>query len=87
MTVQNLPPHESLRQHIEEMTRSVSAMGSNIVGARALASTPDGREKMLATQRELRQWAAAMRTGLRQLDKADKVLTKALRGKPWGISL
>lgn len=68
------------------LIQATKLMAENLPAARRYAATPEGREKALATQREVRKMLALIRPGLREMEKADKLLTKILR-KPWGVAL
>lgn len=73
-----------LQDRIEPMTATVNQLAANMEGGRAYAATPDGRQKVEELRRDLRAWASILRTGLRQIDRAERLLGKVL-GKRWGI--
>lgn len=77
---------ECMHEHLRGLAEVVDAMTKNLPAAQQYASTPEGRQKAIDLQRLVREQLADLRAGVRQMEKADRVITKVLR-KPWGIAL
>lgn len=73
-----------LREELAGITECARELKRNLVGAHALAATPEGRTKMVAIRKQFADWRQLLASATRELAEIDRVLEKALKRR-WGF--
>lgn len=78
------PQMESVRQSLDGIRGAARHLKKNLEGGRAVAATPDGRQRIVDTRAYLAEWRILLAAAVRDLADVDRVLDKTLK-KHWGI--
>lgn len=83
-TPHRFPQTEALRTALQGMRTVAREMKDNMGDGRALAATPEGRQRIVETRAYLAEWRTLLSATVRELAEADRLLDKTLK-KRWGI--
>ncbi len=78
------PQMEALRTALQGMRTVAREMKDKMGDGRALAATPEGRQRIVETRAYLAEWRTLLAATVRELAEADRLLDKTLK-KRWGI--
>lgn len=78
------PQMDAVRTALEGIRTSARDLKKNLEGGRAVAATPEGRQRIVDTRVYLGEWRVLLAAAVRDLADVDRVLDKTLK-KRWGL--
>lgn len=81
-TSEQAPELEAVLAALQKTAKQIV---ENRRGARAMASTHEGRQTLVSTREQFARWIPALQKATRSLVSADELIAKTLRDKRFGI--